>query len=170
MENQVKEVQLDTLMPLIREKLNMGGEVELPSSGNSMYPLFRHRQDTFALHQLEWAPRKYDMILYQRDNGKYVLHRIVGIGPEGYILRGDNQFENEYPVRADQVIAVVSRFCRNGKQVSCHNGWYRLYAVVWVNTIGLRRGISFVKKLPYRAVRKIGRTLKKVGKRFGKSF
>lgn len=165
MEHQSKEVQLDLLMPVIQEKLNMGAEVELPSSGSSMYPLFRHRQDSFRLEKIgDREVRKYDMILYRRSSGKYVLHRVVGVRPEGYVLRGDNQFENEFPVRPDQVIARVCSFCRGGRQVDCRNLGYRLYCRLWVHSSRLRRGLSFVMRLPYRAVRKIARTLKKVGK------
>lgn len=164
MEYQKKEVELDELMPLIQEKLNMGAEVELPSSGNSMYPLFRHRQDSFRLSRTENAPEKYDMVLYRRDNGTYVLHRIVGVGPEGYILRGDNQFDSEYPVRADQIIAVVSSFSRSGKQVCCGDFGYWLYTRLWVSTAALRHGAAALKKSAGRALRKVRRILKKVGK------
>lgn len=159
-----KEVQLDMLMPMIREKLDLGAEVSLISSGSSMYPLFRHRQDTFCLTKAAGEHvKKYDMILYQRDNGRYILHRIVGIGEKGYILRGDNQYRNEYPIRADQVIAKVCSFCRKGRQTSCENIWYRIYAVIWVNTVFLRRKASSVKRFVYRVLRKIYRILFKGG-------
>lgn len=154
--NQKKEVQLDMLMPIIREKLNMGAEVELIASGNSMFPLLRHRKDAYWLTQVSGEDvKKYDMILYQRDDGKYVLHRVVGKGTEGYILRGDNQYENEYPVRPDQVIGKICRFSKNGKQMTCENLWYRVYAVVWVNTVSVRRAFPTLQRLVYRVLRKV---------------
>lgn len=161
-----REVQLEMLMPVIKEKLNLGAEVNLISSGNSMCPLFHHRKDTVCLKQAVGSDvKKYDMILYQRDNGKYVLHRVVGNGPEGFILRGDNQYENEYPIREDQVIAKVCGFSRNGgNRVSCENIRYRMYAVLWVNTAGLRRMFSKIKRFPRRAVRKLYRILVKGGR------
>lgn len=159
-----KEVRLDMLMPVIREKLNMGAKVSLIASGNSMYPLFRHRKDTYTLCKIEGADaKKYDMILYQRDDGQYVLHRIVGVGTDGFVLRGDNQYQNEYPVRAEQIIAGVCSFSRDDRQTDCNSLKYRIYAVLWVNTVTLRRAVRFVKHLPYRVLRKIYRTLKRGG-------
>lgn len=155
-------------MPVIREKLDLGAEVELPSSGNSMYPLFRHRKDSFRLKKIKGEEaRKYDMILYQRDNGRYILHRIVRVGPEGYSLRGDNQYTDEFPVRADQIIGRVCSFCRNGRQIDCESLSYWAYCRFWVHTVRVRQGLLFLKHLPRRVVRKIVRTLKKVGMKNG---
>lgn len=146
-----KEVLLDELMPVIREKLDAGGEVILLASGNSMYPLFRHRKDTVRLKKAEpGSLRKYDMILYQRDGGKYVLHRIVGTGERGFVLRGDHQYQDEYPVREEQVIAKVCGFCRGEREMSCECLRYRFYAVIWVETVHLRHIIVRVKNRIFR--------------------
>lgn len=141
-----KEIILDEFMPIVKEKLEMGGEVQLRAAGNSMYPLFRHGKDLVTLKKAEKDTlKKYDMILYQRDDKTYVLHRIVGRGKEGYVLRGDNQYVNEYPVREDQIIAKICSFCRNGKKRRCEDFSYRIYAVMWVNSVFLRRVLRAVK-------------------------
>lgn len=154
-----QEVALDMLMPVIREKLEMGGTVSLGASGNSMSPLFRHRKDTVSLEKTDGREvKKYDMILYQRPDGKYVLHRIVGVGADGYILRGDHQYADEYPVKPEWVIAKVTGFVRNGRRTECTNILYRMYAVCWVNTVSLRHWLFYGKSLPARGCRKICRT------------
>lgn len=147
-----KEVKMDLLMPVIKEKLELGAEVNLVSSGRSMNPLFRHGKDTVCLKKLTEEAKKYDIIFYQRDDGKYVIHRIVGKRKDGYILRGDNQFINEYPVRPDQIIAKVISFNRDGKQISCDNFKYKCYMFVWVNTAFVRHCFKSAK---YRINRKL---------------
>lgn len=142
-----KNVTLNDLMPLISEKLDMGGTVRLPSTGMSMAPLFRHMRDEVVLEAAEGKPsRKYDMILYRRDNGQYVLHRIVGHDEGGYILRGDAQYVSESPVRPDQVIARVIRYKRNGREHTCGHAGYRLYVVLWVKSFPVRRVCAAVKR------------------------
>ena len=149
-----KKASLAELMPVIREKLDMGGEVRLPATGMSMSPLFRHMRDTVVLKSSAGEqPKKYDMVLYQRDSGQYVLHRIVGYAGKGYILRGDAQYINESPVRADQVIAYVTRFTRNGREHDCKEWGYRLYAFIWVNTCFVRRVYSAVGRRAGRIIR-----------------
>lgn len=135
-----KKVTFDDLMPLITAKLGTEGIVRILSMGNSMYPLFSHKRDQVFLEQIDISNlKKYDMILYQRDSGQYVLHRIVGIGEKGFILRGDAQTVNEYPIREDQVIAKVSGFVRKGREHSCDEALYRLYVLVWTHIVLLRR-------------------------------
>lgn len=142
-----KKVALEELMPVILEKLNAGGCVRLPATGMSMAPLFRHMRDEIALESVEGRTlKKYDMILYRRDNGQYVLHRIVGYAEGGYILRGDAQYADESPVRRDQVIARVVRYKRNGKEHTCEEKAYKLYVRIRVASLPLRRAYAAVKR------------------------
>lgn len=142
-----KNVALNDLMPLINEKLDTGGTVRLPATGMSMFPLFRHMRDEVIVESAKGKTlRKYDMILYRRDNGEYVLHRIVRHTEGGYILRGDAQYVDECPVRRDQVIARVVWYKRNGREHSCEETGYKLYARFWVASLPLRRAYAAVKR------------------------
>ena len=80
-------VEFDSLMEIIETKLSQGSEVIILATGNSMMPLFKHKRDQVCLIK-ERNLKKYDMILYRRLNGQYVLHRIVGKNSDGFILRG----------------------------------------------------------------------------------
>lgn len=134
---------LHSLMPLIAGKLEQNGDVKIPARGNSMAPLFRHGRDCVCLHTVDAAAvKKYDIIFYRRPNGKYVLHRVVGVKKDGYVLRGDGQLLDEYPVRPEWIIARVEGFHRGGRDYSCAHWAHRVYAVVWVNTVWVRRGWS----------------------------
>lgn len=136
---------MDQFMPVIREKLELGGRVQFLASGNSMYPLLKHGRDTIILEHVRGEEcRKYDVILYQRENGQYVVHRIVGRKEDGWILRGDHQYIKEYSVGEDQVIGKMIAFERKGR--SCHTDQflYRLYVYGWVNSAGIRRVLHAV--------------------------
>ena len=47
-----------------------------------MLPLLREGVDSVMLSLAEEI-KKYDMVLYQRDDGQFVLHRVVGIEDSG---------------------------------------------------------------------------------------
>lgn len=74
--------------------------------------------------------RKYDIPFYRRDNGQFVLHRIVAVG-DTYTCIGDNQFRLERGVRQDQMIAVVTSFTRGGRQIPVTNPIYRCWCRFW---------------------------------------
>ena len=133
-----KNVALDALMPMIRQDLTEGRSVRFGPKGTSMLPMLRQGIDSVTISPTPETLRKYDLPLYQRDNGGYVLHRIVGVG-ETYTCIGDNQFEKEYGVRRDQIIGVVTEFSRDQRTVSVKNPWYQLYCRVWAITRFPRR-------------------------------
>lgn len=131
------EVKLDDLMPLFREQLEAGKTVKFSPRGISMLPMLRQGMDSVVLSPLPEKLCKYDLPLYRRDNGKYVLHRIVEVG-ETYTCVGDNQFEREENLRHDQMIAVVSAFTRGNREYSADHPGYRLYCRFWHHSRPLR--------------------------------
>lgn len=141
--------RLEDLMPLIREELAAGKTVRFSPKGTSMLPMLRQGIDTVTLSPLPGRLEKYDLPLYRRDNGQYVLHRIVDAG-ETYTCVGDNQFETEPGVRQDQLIAVVSGFTRGGREYGVTDHSYRLYCRFWHYSRPVRhfwrRGLGWLRR------------------------
>ena len=138
-------------MPLFREQLACGQTVRFSPRGTSMLPMLRQGIDQVVLSPLPEKLRKFDLPLYQRDDGHYVLHRIVGIRDGRFTCLGDNQFVKEYDLRQDQMIAVVSAFTRDGRQYSVTDPGYWIYCRVWYYSRHLRRlaqhGMRFLRRL-----------------------
>ena len=136
---ETKEIftQLDNLMPLFRERLAAGQKVKFSPRGTSMLPMLRQGIDTVTLSPLPEKLRKYDLPLYQRKDGKYILHRVVKVG-DTYTCIGDNQFVYEYGLTHDQMIAVVSSFTRGSREYSVDHWGYRLYCRLWHHSRKLR--------------------------------
>ena len=138
-------------MPLFREQLSLGQTVRFSPRGTSMLPMLRQGLDQVVLSPLPETLRRFDLPLYQRDNGQYVLHRIVKVETDGYTCMGDNQFQPEPGVRRDQMIAVVTAFYRDGKQYRVTDLSYRIYCHVWHGSRYLRRiarcGKAFFRRL-----------------------
>ena len=115
------------------ETLQNGGEVNFTITGVSMQPMLRHRRDKVCLVKAEEKYlKKYDLPLFVRRNGNYILHRIVAVKPGGYVVSGDNQYLKEYPVLPSQVLGVVKGFWRDGNYISCADFRYRVYCRLWV--------------------------------------
>ena len=142
-------MRLEQLMPLMREYLAAGKTVKFSPRGISMLPMLRQGIDDVVLSPLPEKLRKYDLPLYQRDDGHFVLHRIVRVG-ETYSCIGDNQFELEHGLRHDQMIAVVTAFYREGEYHSVNELGYRFYCRFWHYSRGLRhfwrRGKSWLRR------------------------
>ena len=131
-------VTLDMMMPLIRERLAAGQSVRIYPRGTSMLPMLAEGRDSVVLSPLPAKLKKYDLPLYQRKSGQYVLHRIVKVG-ESYTCMGDNQLSFETELNHEQMIAVVSSFNRKGRECKVTDIRYRFYCCFWYNTRFFRR-------------------------------
>ena len=137
--DRIETVQLmDTLMPLLKESLAAGRSVRFSPTGFSMLPMLRQGIDSVELSPISGRLKKYDLPLYQRESGKYILHRIVA-AEETYSCMGDNQFDVENGIRQEQLIAVVTAFYRRDKRYSIESPVYRLYCRFWHYTRPVRR-------------------------------
>ena len=146
-------VSLEEIMPIIREQIANGCAVMFSPRGMSMLPMLKEGRDTVTISAPDSKLKKYDIILYRRANGKYVLHRIVGVG-ETYTCIGDNQFVLEKGIEHEQVIAVCTSFTRGGKEHSVNAPFWRAYAVFWHYSRFPRRVLRAVKRRIVRLFRK----------------
>lgn len=144
MSHQVQIAPIEELMPIFREQLASGHSVRFSPKGVSMLPMLRQGIDTVVLSPLPEKLKKYDIPLYQRDNGKYVLHRIVKVG-QTYTCIGDNQYKKEPGLRRNQMIAVVTAFSRGDRTIPVTAPGYRLYCRLWHYSRPVRHFLSRVK-------------------------
>ena len=122
-----KSVSIQELGPIIAQSVAAGGTAELTVTGRSMLPLLLDRVSRVKLTAIS-EPKYGDVILYRRDNGTYVLHRIIKCCEDGtYTMCGDGQTVPEPGLRRDQMIAVVRSFARRGKWRDCEDTLYDLW-------------------------------------------
>lgn len=132
-----KLTDMSALGPFISEEIRKEKKVNLTVTGDSMYPLFKSRIDTVVLDGTK-NPKKYDIVFYRRENGSYILHRILKEKDGLYTIAGDNELKKEFPVKKDQIIAKVSEFTRKGKSHKTNELFYRVYGFIWVNFFSVR--------------------------------
>ena len=139
----------------IEESLRENGMHVSTTSGYSMMPMLKDRRDRVILVPVEEQPlRRYDLPLYKRPDGKYVLHRIIKVCDGYYIIRGDNTYVNE-KIPFDWVIGYVTEFYRKGRHVSANSKRYRFYAAFWHFIYPLRLLKRKIRLLLGRAWRKL---------------
>ncbi len=133
------------------------GKLVYTGVGASMLPMLRQRRDLLIIQRPRGPLQKYDVPLYKRDSGKYVLHRVLQVREDGYVLCGDNQWRREYGVTDRQIIGVLTAFVRDGKEISVADPRYRLYVHLWCDLFWLRAVVLWCLALPSRIQRKLKR-------------
>ena len=128
------------------EELDKKGIRVYTNKGNSMYPLIRQGKDVLIIKKCNTRLKKMDVPLYKRESGQYVLHRIIKVNENDYVIRGDNTYSNETGIRDDQILGVLSGVIRSGKEISVNSFGYKLYSYFWYYTYYLRKIIIKIKR------------------------
>ena len=142
-------------MNTIENQLFTEGFYVSTTVGMSMRPMLRNRRDRVIIRPVgEGRLSKWDLPLYRRPDGKYVLHRIIAVKEGCYVIRGDNTYVNEI-VPDEWVFGVVTEFYRGDRHVIADNKAYRCYAVFWHTIYPLRKLVYLARVFASKVKRKI---------------
>lgn len=114
-----------------QEILDEKGYLIISPAGRSMWPLIREKKDAMKLVP-PGAIKKRDIILYQRKNGDYLVHRVIQLSRGSFVLCGDNQWKLEKDITSKMVLAVMEGYFRKERYRSVNHMGYRIYSRIWV--------------------------------------
>ena len=147
------------------EVLDRDGVIAYTNVGYSMMPLLRQRKDIIEIRKKESGRcKKYDVVLYKRQS-KYILHRILKVLPDGYIIAGDHNVFIETDIKDKDILGIMTRVVRDGKTITPDNIWYKLYVHLWCDVYPVRMLLLRVKWFVYRCLRFVKRRAIKIIKK-----
>ncbi len=121
-----------------RSELKKHGKLIYTNVGDSMMPLIKQGRDVLIIQKTEGRLKKYDVPLYQRDSGQYVLHRILKVRENDYVICGDNRRHKETGITDRHIIGVLTGIIRNGREISVKDLRYRVYVHLWCDFFPIR--------------------------------
>jgi len=144
------------------EALEQYGHIVFTNVGVSMKPLLRQGRDLMEIKKKEPGRcKKYDVVLYKR-GARYILHRIIKVTPDGYVIAGDHNYFREYDITDEKIIGVLTGVVREGgKRIDVNDRNYKFYVHLWCDFYYIRAAILFVKSIIYRAWRRVKKLLQK---------
>ncbi len=130
----------------LEKALNEIGFVCLEFKGTSMLPLFVEGRDKVCIYKYDENQRvkRGDVILYKRQDGTYVLHRVMRLKTSGYVLCGDNHCTLEYGVKESQILGVAKGYYKYEDYIDFDKSKkYKFYK----NTYGKCRLFRIIKRI-----------------------
>lgn len=127
-------IEADQWIPIYLELLEEEKHVKLSPKGGSMLPFLIGGRDEVILKKIQEPLKRGDIVLYRRENGIYVLHRIHHIDKvkELYFMIGDSQTWIEGPLERRQILAVAHGFIRKGKEIKTDKWGYHFFYKIWL--------------------------------------
>ena len=120
----------------ITELLEESSIFKIVVRGYSMLPLLGFGHDTIILRRVNNSEDISGRIaMFRNENGRIVVHRIIGINSGIVSLRGDGNLYQVEQCKREEIIAVLESVVReNGKEISCTSRhWHRMERL-WLNT------------------------------------
>ncbi len=136
--------------------LGRGEQLIHSNVGDSMLPLIRQGKDLMVIApRPEGRCKRYDAVLYKRPNGRYVLHRILKVRKDDYVICGDNRCVREFGVPDSWIIGVLAAVLRDGKRELKVTDWrYRLYVHLWCDFFWIRVLLIRIRRFSRKLTRK----------------
>lgn len=139
-------IKLESMFPVMEEQLRAGGSFCFGPKGVSMLPLIHQGIDTVVISPISGKLKKYDIPLYRRENGQFVLHRVVAVKKDGYVMCGDNQYVREHGIRDEQLIGVLTEIRTPDKTIRVTDSDYKKYCRNRVRRQYIRGKLSALKR------------------------
>ena len=148
-----KHLVLDTkeLIEAYRELLPQVESLPLTVTGHSMSPFLVEGRDTVHLCKIDEPLKRGQIVLYKRENGQYILHRICKVNKDSFDMIGDAHDVIEHGIERNRIIAGVKSIERKGKLITPKSFVWKFFEKVWIRVIPLRRFLtkvySIIKKI-----------------------
>ena len=126
------------------EQLAKSGKLIYTNRGDSMMSLIKQDRDLLIIKPVHGRLKKYDVPLYKRDSGQYVLHRILQVRKHDYVICGDNRWIKEYGITDRHIIGVLVAVVRNGREIRVTDTKYKLYVHLWCDLFPFRAFVVHV--------------------------
>ena len=153
----------ETYFTIVRQELMEKGQAYVRITGMSMWPLLHHLRDGVIIEPVRYPDKngQYppsnihpgDIVLFDRKNGRYALHRVIGLKKNGFTMAGDNQWHIEKNLPYDQIVGVVTSVVRNGTQISSQNFLFKFHSHFVVFTTCPRILLKRAAEKIYRFIR-----------------
>ena len=117
------------------------GVVCFVPQGDSMYPFIKNRKQSVCVSKITVPVKEYDALFYKRNNGDYVLLRVIKVEDNGYLVCGDSQMAPEW-VEKENAVGVMTEFIKGKKTVVIDEN-YRNKVKKWYKC-KVKRGFSIL--------------------------
>ena len=143
-----KFISTHDLFPVMLSMMHEGHKVAFTISGYSMWPFLAQDRDKVILESVKTEELKVgDIILFQRPDNEYALHRITRIRQNYFESTGDgNCFRDGwFPMSCIKAKAIT--LIRKDKPMSCNSLFWKSVFYLWMKLYPIRRILLRTLKL-----------------------
>ena len=123
-----QKIQNTDFIELTKEAFEHNQTVSFKVKGVSMWPFYKDQKTTVTLQKKDQY-RLRDVVLASYKD-RYVLHRIIKLKGNNYILRGDGAYAKEVITKVNIIGAVITHEYK--REIKESNKLYRFKVILWI--------------------------------------
>lgn len=117
----------------VEAMIDDGLPVRIRMRGHSMRPLLREDRDIVVLQRCDVSELKRGDIVLFRYRGQHILHRILHIEADRFVLAGDGNYRTREHCSSHEIVArAVQVIRRSGRIVKCDSARWRRQSRLWL--------------------------------------
>lgn len=147
-----RAISIEAWRALTTEGIDLPVHIQL--YGHSMHPLIRFRQDYVTIRPVRRALLPGDIVLFQREDGRYVVHRVWKLRGQTVQTLGDHCINPDEPIQAADVLGLVTHIQRGAHNFCVDTTFWRTAGRLWSASMPLRRTAGRVLGPVKQAVKK----------------
>lgn len=120
-------LSMKALVELLEVLTEKGKPFRFQASGFSMFPFVRNLDEITVSPLPSGCPKVGDVVAFVKPaTEKLVVHRVIGMIGDNYLIRGDNAPKPDGLIPRDNILGYVTRVDRNERRVAIGTGPERL--------------------------------------------
>lgn len=145
-----KMISVEVWHDLIQSGLEI--PVVIPLHGSSMYPLIRYMRDYVTVRKCCRRILPGDIVLFQRPDSQYVIHRVWKTADGKVLTMGDNCTHPDFWMPESEVLGLVTHICRGNRIFCVDTPLWRYCGCIWLNTVKIRTALRKILSLMKRGI------------------
>ncbi len=140
---------------LLERTLVKDGFILTYVKGTSMNPMLKEGRDRVVIKTVKGDIKKGDVVLYMRENGTYILHRVFKVTDSALVCCGDNHTVLEYGVKKNAVLGILTGYYKGNTYIDLNKSVkYKLYKALWGNRRNFRAFVIKIKSKIKKIIKK----------------
>ncbi len=135
--NRTVTISVETWLALCKSGASPSVTIKL--NGTSMSPLVRKNRDEVVIIPINRKLKIGDVVLFERSDGAYVVHRLYKISGNTVQTLGDGRCEPDMPIGIDSVYGLVNEVKRDRRTLKINSCFGRFAGRIWMFLLPLHR-------------------------------
>ena len=128
--------------------------IQITLNGHSMEPFIKYQKDTVTIIPINKNIKCGDIVLFQRNDGQYVVHRVFKIKESKVQTLGDGCLSPDAWIYRSNIVGKIIKIKKNKITVNTDTSLSRCFGIVWMKLLFIRNYYKYIRRIARNLVKR----------------